>query len=86
MPLQVCRLGQDGTLGPPLLRDVQGYQLLIHKGPGEAETKHEGTQAAHFWDTQQEDEHWWSQSPNMSRRKLGRKLWEREVLETDGKA
>ena len=37
MPLQVCRLGQDGTLGPPLLRDVQGYQLLIHKGPGEAE-------------------------------------------------
>ena len=71
MPLQVCRLGQDGTLGPPLLRDMQGYPLLIHKGPGEAETKHEDIQVAHFWDTlQEEDKQVWSQSPNMSRRKL----------------
>ena len=30
----MCSLGQDGTLGPPLLRDMQGYPLLIHKGPG----------------------------------------------------
>ena len=53
------------------LRDRQGYLLLIHKGPGEAETKHKGTQAARFWDTQQEDEEQaWPQSPNMSRRKL----------------
>lgn len=53
------------------LRDRQGYPLLIHKGPGEAETKHEGTQAARFWDTQQEgEEQAWPQSPKMLRRKL----------------
>ena len=71
--------GSGWHLGSPSSQRHAGLPASHSQRTRWAETKHEDTQAAHFWDTlQEEGEQVWSQSLSMSRRNL---FWELEALE-----